>query len=185
MAPTRYNGKARLIPFEISKTESYMVEINSGGYIRFYLDSAPLYATNIRTITGVTQANPGVVTSVAHTLTTGREVDISEIVGMTQLNGRRFRVGTTTANTFQILNLDGTNFDTTSLTAYSSGGKAKVPYEITQGFVDSPPAYTDTEIEEIQFAQSDNILYLVHPNYEPHLVYYDPLSSGGIMTSAR
>lgn len=75
--------------------------------------------TTTRTITGITQANPGVVTSAAHGFANGDIVYISGVVGMTELNGLEFVIANVAANTFE---LKGIN--TTSYTAYSSGGTA-------------------------------------------------------------
>ena len=74
-------------------------------------------------ISGVTQANPGVVNapSCDTALHTDDIVLIASVVGMAQLNGSA-RVGTVTANHFTLLNLDGTSMDTTGFGAYTSGG---------------------------------------------------------------
>lgn len=72
-----------------------------------------------RTITGITNANPGVVTCPGHGYTNGQLVSIQSVGGMTQLNWRYFAVANATANTFQ---LQGEN--TTAYGAYTSGGLA-------------------------------------------------------------
>jgi hypothetical protein len=72
-----------------------------------------------KTITGVTKANPAVVTSTAHGFSNGDIVHIDGIVGMTQLNDRRFTVANQTANTFELLGENSTNY-----TTYVSGGTA-------------------------------------------------------------
>ena len=69
-------------------------------------------------ITGITQANPAVVTSAAHGLSNGDVVYIDEIVGMTSLNTRVFTVAGATTDTFQLSGIDTTGAD-----AYTSGGK--------------------------------------------------------------
>jgi len=71
------------------------------------------------TITNVTQANPGqVTTSAAHGFTTGEIVGITGVVGMTELNG----------NSYTVTVVDSTNFtigvDTSGYTAYTSDGTA-------------------------------------------------------------
>lgn len=76
-------------------------------------------ASAAKTITGITQANPGVITATAHGLSNGAVVGISGVVGMTQINGLYGVVVVLTANTFY---LAGVN--TTSFSAYSSGGSA-------------------------------------------------------------
>ena len=76
-------------------------------------------------ITGVSKADPCVVT-VANTYSEGDLVSIYNITGMTELNNRTFRVGSaaqgllTTA--IPLLDLDGTAIDSSSFTAWSSGG---------------------------------------------------------------
>jgi hypothetical protein len=65
-------------------------------------------------ITGITQANPAVVTITGHGYNQGDNVLIESVTGMTELNNRRFTVGATTANTFE---LEGE--DSTGHTAYS------------------------------------------------------------------
>jgi len=70
-----------------------------------------------KTITGITQANPAVVTVVAHGYTTGDVVTAASVVGMTQVNDCTFTVTVIDANT---VSLDGTN--SSAFTAYTSGG---------------------------------------------------------------
>ncbi len=73
-------------------------------------------------ISAISQANPGVVTYVgADNMANGDLVYIDSVAGMTQVNKRLFTVAglNTGANTFQL----GTT-NTTSYTAYTSGGQA-------------------------------------------------------------
>lgn len=76
--------------------------------------------TRAVSISGVTQANPAVVTTVAgHLFSTGQSIAISQIVGMDELNDRSFTITVLSANTFS---LDGE--DSTQYEAYSSSGLA-------------------------------------------------------------
>jgi hypothetical protein len=50
----------RLVPFEFSTTQTYILEFGNE-YIRFYKDSGSILESNL-SITGITKANPGVVT---------------------------------------------------------------------------------------------------------------------------
>jgi Ubiquitin-activating enzyme E1 FCCH domain len=68
------------------------------------------------TITAATQANPCVITSEEHGLTTGATIVIAGVVGMTELNGNVYTVTVLTADTFSI------NTDSTLFNAYISGG---------------------------------------------------------------
>lgn len=68
-------------------------------------------------IDGITQANPGVVSTVLnHGYSTGQVVAINSVVGMTQVNAQQFTITVITETTFSI----GVN--TSGYTAYSSGG---------------------------------------------------------------
>ena len=78
--------------------------------------AAPAIASTSGTITGISQANPGVVTSAAHGLTTGDKVYIASVGGMTAVNTTMFTVTVASVNTFSI----GVN--TTGYGAYTSGG---------------------------------------------------------------
>lgn len=72
------------------------------------------------TITGITQANPAVVTtSGAHGFSTGQLIYIYSVGGMTQVNGRLFTVTVLTGTTFQLVGTDSTGYS-----AYTSGGTA-------------------------------------------------------------
>jgi hypothetical protein len=70
-----------------------------------------------KTITGISKADPGVVTSNAHGLAAGTPGHIASVVGMTELNGNSYLVANPTTNNFE---LDGQ--DTTDFTTYTSGG---------------------------------------------------------------
>lgn len=80
------------------------------------------------TITGITNANPGVVTvtsiSPTNTLTlvNGMIVTISNVVGMTQVNTNRYVVAGISGSTFKLYDLFGNPVDTTGFGTYSSGG---------------------------------------------------------------
>jgi len=73
-----------------------------------------------KTITAVSQATVAVVTSAAHGYAAGDLVLIENVVGMTELNGRYFTVGTVAVNTFELAGEDSTGY-----VAYSSAGTAK------------------------------------------------------------
>lgn len=148
----------KLIPFQFSTEQAYMLEFGNL-YMRVIVDGGYVTEANT-TITGITQANPGVVTDVAHGYSTGDWVYLSNIDGMTQLNGRTVRVGATTANTFQLLDLSGNNINTTGYTAYSSGGTAARIYTLTT-------PYTSSEISSMKYTQSADVLTITTPDRYP------------------
>lgn len=69
-----------------------------------------------KAITAISQAAQAVLTIGAHTLLAGESVQVSGVVGMTQINGLR---GTITAITATTITL---NINSTAFTAYTSGG---------------------------------------------------------------
>lgn len=143
----------KLISFEFSETESYILEFGDQ-YIRFFSNNGQVVET-AKNITGVTQANPAVVTSAGHGYSNGDHVWIAAVAGMTELNGRRFTVANATANTFELSGVDSTAFG-----AYVSGGTVSKVYEKT-----SP--YSTTDIFELQVAQSADVMYIVHRSHAP------------------
>lgn len=72
------------------------------------------------TVTGITQANPAVVTATAHGLTTGQKTTLRSVVGMTEVNDLNFTVTVSDVDTYS---LDG--IDSTAYTAYTSGGTSE------------------------------------------------------------
>ena len=83
------------------------------------------------TITGITQANPAVVTfSAPHGLVTGDELRIEGVVGMVEVNDRNFVITVVDADE---LSLDGE--DSTGHTAYTSGGNGFLIVEKSVGEV--------------------------------------------------
>ncbi len=150
-------AKTRLIPFEFSTTQTYMLEFGNQ-YIRFYKDNGQILESDV-TISGATQADPVVITATGHGYSNGDEISISGVVGMTELNNKRYLVANKTTNTFEITDIDGNDIDGTGFTAYTSGGAANRVYEI------STP-YLTAELFDIKFAQSADVMYITHPNHE-------------------
>lgn len=73
------------------------------------------------TMTAITNANPGVVTTAsAHTLTFGDQVYISGVAGMSLATGMYRACGTVSGSTFSLCDLNGANVNTTALGAYTA-----------------------------------------------------------------
>lgn len=92
------------------------------------------WLNTIYTITGISNANPGVVTVASAsptnsmTLANGMTFTISGVVGVKNLNQNRFMIGNvnTGAGTFSLYDVFGNAVDTTSLGTYVSGGQIDV-----------------------------------------------------------
>jgi hypothetical protein len=150
-------NKTRLIPFEFSTTQTYMLEF-SNLKIRVYKDDGSVLEGD-KTITGITQANPAVVTASSHGYENGDEVVITAVAGMTEVNGKRFLVADKTTNTFELQDKDGVDINSTGFTAYSSGGVSNKVFEITT-------PYTTAQLFDLKFAQSADVMYITHPSHE-------------------
>ena len=150
------SAQTRLIPFEFSTTQTYVLELGNE-YMRFYKDGGIITEGN-KTITAITKANPAVVTSSSHGYSNGDYVIISSVAGMNQVNGRTFKVANKTTNTFELQDVDANNIDSSDYQTYTSGGVANKIYEIAT-------PYTTANIPTVKFAQSADIMYLVHPSY--------------------
>ncbi len=160
VAPVKTHSQfARIIPFIFNSDQTYVLEFNASK-IRFYRNQAPILETAVN-ISGITQANPGVVTANSHGYSNGDEVYISGVVGMTQVNGRRFIVANVATNTFELTDRDtAANINTTSYTAWASGGTVQRVYQIA-----SP--YAAADLPDLKFAQINDLMYIVHPDYQP------------------
>lgn len=92
----------------------------AGSYEAFY-DNVRTWSPPraYKTITGITKANPAVVTSANHGFVNGQLVSIQGVNGMTQVNFRYFAVANVTANTFELQGENSTGYGT-----YTSGGQA-------------------------------------------------------------
>lgn len=73
-----------------------------------------------KTISGITKADPGVVSATAHGYSNG-DIIYLEVNGMYQLNERVARVASVTTDTFELEGIDTTDFDT-----FTSGTCQKV-----------------------------------------------------------
>lgn len=117
-------------PTELSLTED---QSGSGNLLKYkvtannsetFEESVSALSASTLTVTDVTQADPAVVTtSTDHELVYGDEIFIDDVVGMTQLNGRRFLVlDTPSATTVELMSTGRVPIDSTGYTAYASGG---------------------------------------------------------------
>lgn len=135
-----------------------------------------------KNITGITQANPAVVTSNAHTYTNGTRVTIADVGGMTEVNGLTFTVDNVTTNTFELSGINSTAYG-----AYTSGGTvAKLK---TESFVQvlhdnvaffktngGPGIWQGWSSDRHEYKKC----YCYTPGGFPIVVYMDPVESGGL-----
>ena len=117
--------------------QTYILELGNQK-IRFYRDGGIITETAKTITAALLQANPAVVTChLPMVIPNGDHVIITSVVGMTELNGKTFKVANKTTHTFEIQDVDGNNVNTTGYTAYGSAGTANKIYQITSPFTTS------------------------------------------------
>lgn len=149
-------GINRLIPFQAAFNVGYILAF-SNDKIRFIFQDSPVLENGFA-ITGATQANPAVLTVTGNNFAVGDWVFVSGVVGMTQLNGRYFIVGSVSGAAVGLKTLDGVNLNSTGYTAYVSGGTVQRVYTIA-----SPYAAADLAL--LKFTQSTTEMIICHPSY--------------------
>lgn len=172
VSQTRLGQVARLERFNLIESVSYILEFTDQK-LRFHRNGAQVrYAA--QNITGITQANPAVLTySGADTYANGDSVYIDGVVGMTQVNGREFIVANVNvgANTFELSGINSTGY-----TVYSSGGTVEEIVEVTT-------PYLEAEIFQLKVAkETGSIMYITHESYAPRILTYTGATSWALTT---
>lgn len=153
-------SKSRLIPFQAENGDAFVIEL-ADQKIRF-IRNGGIITTSVGSIDAATNGDPLVISTTAgHGLSSGDLVAISECEGMTELNGGIFKVYVDSPFDFRIAHpvtlqaVNGSDFG-----VYTSGGLVHEVYEI-----DSP--WSSGDLGEIDYAQSVDLIVLVHPDYPP------------------
>tara|TARA_R110000868_G_scaffold257134_1_gene514231 strand:- start:6318 stop:8915 length:2598 start_codon:yes stop_codon:yes gene_type:complete len=155
-----FSGINRLISFTFSTVQSYAL-LFSDLKMRVIMDGGFVLET-AQAITGITKANPGVLTYTGTDPANGDWMYLTGIGGMTELNGRTVIVANVNAgaNTFELTDLDGVNINTTSYGTFTAGGTMARVYTIA-----SPYAASDLSL--LKFTQSADTMTFTHVSYAP------------------
>lgn len=150
---------ARIVGFQFSTTQTYVLEW--GDNIMRPIRNSGQILEAAQNVTGITQANPGVVTITGHGYSNGDKVFPASIGGMTELlDGRVFTVANVTANTFTLVDMWGNAVNTTSYTAYTSGGTFSRLYSLAF-------PYDHTEVFDVGYDQTADTMLMGHWGYAP------------------
>lgn len=153
-----------LYPFEFGVTQAYCL-VFGPLYMRV-IRNGSLVTQTAQNITGITKANPAVVTYAgADTYANGDRVIITGVVGMSQVNNREFIVANVNAgaNTFELQDSSATNVNSTNYDAYTSGGTVAEIYELVT-------PYAEADLFQLRMVQSADVLYVAHPTYAPRKI---------------
>lgn len=135
----------------------YMRVVANGGYVT----ETPL------AITAATNANPGVLTVPASAFANGDAIFLSNIGGMTQLNGQTVIVansGVAGAGTFSLTDVFGDPISTLAFGAYTSGGTAARIYTLAT-------PYAARDLRYLKFTQSADVMSLCLVNQQTQQDY--------------
>jgi len=110
--------------------------------------------------TATDNGNPIEITIVGHTFVPGDQVFSDGFLGITQLNGRNFLIGNTTANTVELKFLNGTNVDASGFGTYVSGGTLAKVFEIVT-------PYSETDLPTLSISQSIDVVTITTNNHPP------------------
>lgn len=150
----------KFVPFKFSPSASQTYTLVFSHLKVRFLQSGAYVLEAAKTITGVTNAAPGILTSAAHGFSDGDWVKVYDVEGMTELNGRTFRVGSVTTNTFGLYDaVTGSPINTVPYALYSSGGTVARIYTVTT-------PYEAEDLELLRAHQSRSVLYLTHQDYK-------------------
>lgn len=156
--------KPRLLPFVYNNDESYVLEVGYEG--RGFGSVRPLKAgrqiVNTVLLSGISNANPGVLTSLMeHHLSIGDEVKLGIIEGMPSLSGRSFKVKSVpTDYTFTLESRNGVQLDTLGLGTFISG-------EIDFIYYAHASVFAGSAIDGLKYVQSADVMTVVHQNIPP------------------
>ena len=115
---TQVNG--RVFTITSVTTNSFSLGVDTTSYITYVTGGSASKAISSATISGISKANPGVVTtSASHGLVTGDKIFIDGVAGMTQVNNLFFTITLVDATHFT-LGANTTGYDT-----WTSGGNAR------------------------------------------------------------
>ena len=202
VANTKNNQLVRLVPFEFSVTQAYVLEFGAG-YIRFYTNDGQLLAGGAQAYYpsgGVTfTVVGGLVNKTSHGLVDGTPVAFTSTGALpTGINsGVTYYVTNATANTFKVsatvggtaITMSGTPTGSATVhRAYSPGdliSSSGVTYYCiaatygnvppnatywlpqTDGIYEIPSPYTASDLADLSFVQSADVLFVTHKAYAP------------------
>lgn len=153
--------KGRILPFIFNSSQTYVLEF-SDKKLRIIKNGASIYDKTI-TITGITNSGGSNIaaqaTSVGHGLTSGDLIDLNGVVGMPEVNGRRYCVVVIDADTFGLYDVNNLHpVSSVTFGTYTSGGTANRVYTIAT-------PYAEADLATIHFIQSADVITITHNNY--------------------
>lgn len=151
-------AKPRLYPFNFGQGQAYVLEFGEN-YIRFYQNSGPVLV-DVNGGTCTADAGTDKISLTAHGLSNGDQVWFSStgtLPAPLKASIRYFVVNKGT-NDFQVALTSGGS--AINLTSTGSGTHT------CQKHLEVTTTYSETEVQELSFAQSADYLFIVHPDHQ-------------------
>lgn len=153
-------NQVRLIPFTFNETglgQSYILEFGNE-YIVFYQNGGQVVVSQFTIVNAL--IDPLGLAAPGNTFANGDIVTVSGVIGTvgTQLNNQYFIVYNASSDVFSLKGLDGTILEGSG--SYISGG-------VVSKILMVATPYIQADLQDLDYAQSADILTLVHPSYPP------------------
>ena len=160
----------RLVPFKFRTTDTHILEFGNE-YIRVYRNDGLVTDDNAN-ITNITEADPAVITITGYTSANdGQYVYISGVGGMTEVNGKVYRIDHVAGSTFNLYDPQlQDNVDASAFGTYTSGGTTDRIHTVTT-------PYQQADLRELKFAQTGDVITITHPDYAPKELQRSALDS--------
>ncbi|MDE2233607.1 MAG: hypothetical protein KGJ90_05920 [Patescibacteria group bacterium] len=156
----------RDINFQFSINQGYALEFGDN-YMRIKSNGGYVVEAT-KAITGITQANPAVLTVVGHGYTTGDWVYIASVTGMTNFNNLAWIVTVTDANHITLTDMFGNVVNSTTYSTYISGGTTARLYTLAT-------PYAAVDLPYLKYTQSADVMTLTcsNPTTNTEYIPYD------------
>lgn len=177
---TPYYSKAAIVPYSVGvNVGSYAASARGAVVGTRNITDISWQSGAAKSISGISRANPAVVTSNGHGFQNGDVVYISDVSGMEEVNDRAFTVANRTANTFQLSGEESSKYD-----KYKSGGTIRkckvadcslvVTTASSHGYADGDEIYfsgvggfTDINEEIVEIANTTSTTFSLDGFYGP------------------
>ncbi len=159
---TKAHGLGSLIKFVFSQSDTYMLLLQDKG-MRVYRNDAPVTLTP-KNITAITQANPGQLTITGHGFSTGDEIFITGVKGMTDVSEQFFLAQVVDPNNITLKDTFGNAINTTNFQAYTSGGTAAKIFEFAM-------PYASADVSKVHYTQGADTMHFASAGYPPFYLH--------------
>lgn len=177
-ATTRHGNAGRVIPFDFTDAASYEIELTDG-FARLFAGSGLVFTNDMTAVTGVSTANPAVVTVAsppAVPWSTGDSVQF--LISTTDkaadgalVQNRQFLITVLTPTTFSLADpITGASIDGATLAWDATKITAKLAHVL-----ELPAPYTNSQWESVRKVQAhlvgqfnESVALLLHGSYKPY-----------------